>query len=62
VTAEGRVYAVSDEGETTVFEVTPEFKILARNPLNEKVQASPAVAQGGLFIRTEQHLFAIGIQ
>jgi outer membrane protein assembly factor BamB len=60
VTAEGRIYLVSDEGETTVIEAGPEFKVLARNPLGEKVQASPAVSQGQIFIRTEKHLFCIG--
>jgi outer membrane protein assembly factor BamB len=60
VSAEGRVYFVSDEGETTVLEAGPEFKVLAKNPLGEKVQASPAISQGLIFIRSERHLFAIG--
>ena len=60
VSAEGRVYFVSDEGETIVIAVGPEFKVLARNPLGEKVQASPAISQGQIFIRTEKQLFCIG--
>lgn len=60
VSAEGRIYFVSDEGETTIIEAGPGFKVLARNPLGEKVQASPAISQGQIFIRTEKHLFAIG--
>ena len=60
VYAEGRVYFVADNGETTVIQAKPEFKILARNPLGEKVQASPAISQGKIFIRSEKHLFAIG--
>ena len=60
VAAEGRIYFVADNGETTVLEVVPEFKVLAKNPLGEKVQASPAISQGQLFIRTEKRLFAIG--
>jgi hypothetical protein len=51
---------VADNGETTVLEAGPEFKVLAKNPLGEKVQASPALSQGILFIRTDKHLFAIG--
>lgn len=60
VWAEGRIYCVDDSGETTVLAAGPEFKALAKNPLGEKVQASPAIAQGRVFIRTEKHLFAIG--
>jgi outer membrane protein assembly factor BamB len=58
--AEGRIYFLGDNGETTVVEAGPEFKVLAKNPLGEKVQASPAISQGQIFIRTEKNLFAIG--
>jgi Concanavalin A-like lectin/glucanases superfamily len=34
--------------------------VLAKNPLGEKTQASMAVSQGQLFIRTETNLFCIG--
>lgn len=60
IAAAGRIYLVSDEGETTVFEAGSKFKLLAKNPLGERVQASPAVSQGRVFIRTEKHLFCIG--
>ncbi len=60
VTAEGRIYLVADHGETTVLAAGPEFKVLAKNPIGEKVQATPAISQGRIFIRTEKHLFAIG--
>lgn len=54
------VTTATDNGETTVIEAGPEFKVLARNPLDEAAQASPAISQGQVFIRTERHLFAIG--
>jgi outer membrane protein assembly factor BamB len=60
VAAEGHIYLISDEGETTVIEASPDFKVLAKNPLGEKVQASPALSQGQIFIRTEKHLFVVG--
>lgn len=60
VAAEGRIYLLGDSGETTVIEAGPEFKVLAKNPLGEKVQASIAVSQGRLFIRTEKNLICIG--
>ncbi len=60
VAAGGRIYLLADDGVTTVIEAGPEFKVLARNALGEKAQASPAISQGRLFIRTEKRLFAIG--
>jgi hypothetical protein len=38
----------------------PQFKVLAKNPLGEKVQASMAVSQGRLYIRTANNLYALG--
>jgi outer membrane protein assembly factor BamB len=60
VAAGGRIYFVGDNGETTVIRAGPEFAVLAKNALGEMVQASPAVSQGRIFIRTERRLFAIG--
>jgi outer membrane protein assembly factor BamB len=60
VAAAGRIYFVGDSGETTVVEAGPAFKILAKNPLGEKVQASPAISGGQLLIRTERNLICIG--
>ncbi len=60
VAAGGRVYFTSDSGETTVLQAAPQFRVLAKNPIGEKVQASLAISHGQIFIRTEKHLFAIG--
>jgi outer membrane protein assembly factor BamB len=60
VAAEGRIYFVGDNGETTVIKANATFEVLAKNPLDETVQASPAIARGQIFIRTERHVFAIG--
>jgi outer membrane protein assembly factor BamB len=59
VAAEGRVYFVADNGETSVILAGTTFKLLAKNPLGEKVQASPAISHGQVFIRSGRHLFAI---
>lgn len=58
--AEGRIYFLADDGETTVINASPEFKVLATNSLNENVQASPALSRGQIFIRTEKSLFCVG--
>ncbi len=60
VWADGRIYFLSEKGETVVVEAGPEFKELARNKLEEKCCASPAVSQGNIFIRSERNLYCIG--
>ncbi len=59
VHAGGRLYVVSQTGETVVFAPKPEFELIARNPLNETTRASIAVSDGELFIRTYKHLWCI---
>jgi outer membrane protein assembly factor BamB len=60
VLADGRIYFLSEAGETTVIAPGKEFKVLAKNPLNEKCQASMAVSGGRLFLRGEKNLYCIG--
>jgi outer membrane protein assembly factor BamB len=60
VYAGGHIYFLSEQGETTVVKAGPAFELVARNPLNETVQASMAVSQGRFFIRTDRNLYCIG--
>ncbi|HEX3315006.1 MAG TPA: PQQ-binding-like beta-propeller repeat protein [Gemmataceae bacterium] len=55
------IYVTSDDGKTTIFKAGDEYKEIARNELAAgKVQASPAVADGSLFIRTDASLIRVG--
>jgi len=60
VSAGARIYFLSEDGETIVIASGGEFKILARNSLGERCQASMAVARGRLLIRSEKNLYCIG--
>lgn len=60
VWADGKIYFLSMEGETTIINEGAEFKILAQNDLKEKCQASIAISNQKLLIRTEQHLYCVG--
>jgi outer membrane protein assembly factor BamB len=60
VLIDGKIYAVSEDGEVFVFPAAPSYKQLAKNSIGEKVRASPAVANDRLFIRGQEHLFCIG--
>jgi outer membrane protein assembly factor BamB len=56
----GKVYATSIAGDVYVFAAEPTFRRLARNELGEMVRATPAVADGHLYIRGERHLYCFG--
>lgn len=61
VLADGRIYYLSEAAETTVIEPGREFKELAHNQLDgEHTQASMAVSGGRFYVRTADHLWAIG--
>jgi outer membrane protein assembly factor BamB len=60
VAADGKIYLVSETGETLVVRAGRSPEVLARNGLGEQVIASPAIAGGQLFVRTSHHIFAIG--
>jgi outer membrane protein assembly factor BamB len=59
ILAEGRIYALSEEGKTVVFEAGREFKKLAENKLADGFMASPAVSGKALFLRTKKALYRI---
>jgi outer membrane protein assembly factor BamB len=62
VFAEGRVYLLSEEGTTTVFAPGKEFRRLGINRLDGTTLASIAIADRSLFIRTDTHLYRIGVR
>jgi outer membrane protein assembly factor BamB len=60
VAADGKVYFVSQTGETIVVRAGRTPEILARNDLGERLVASPAISGGRIFLRSDARLFAIG--
>jgi hypothetical protein len=59
-TYNGRIFAMSEEGDTYVLHAGPEFKVLGKNSLNEMTLATPAVANGSLIVRTASKLYRVG--
>ncbi len=60
VSAGGNLYFTSEEGDTYVVKASDKFELVAQNSLGEYTMASPAIADGVLYIRGQKHLFAIG--
>jgi len=59
IAGDGKVYFVAESGETIVLEAGRTPRILARNHLNERTVASPAVSGSDLVLRTDGHLICI---
>jgi outer membrane protein assembly factor BamB len=60
LTANGLVYFTADDGITSVVKPGDKLNVVSRNELGEYTWSSPAIANGRIYIRGEQHLFAIG--
>jgi len=59
VSAKSKVYICGREGSTLVLKDGPKLEILASNRLDEKIDASPALVGGELFIRGHEHLYSL---
>jgi len=62
VVAEERLYLVNDAGATTVLKLGDEPKMLAVNALADPMLASPAIACGALYLRSDAYLYCIGAE
>lgn len=59
VAAAGKVYLTEESGKTFVLEAGRELNIVGENDLGERTLASPAISNGYLFLRTDNHLVAV---
>jgi outer membrane protein assembly factor BamB len=56
---DGKIFCLGEDGTTYVVKAGAEFEILDRCPLGEVALATPAVADGRLFLRTVSHVYCI---
>jgi len=59
VAGDGKVYACNTKGLTTVIAAEAEFKVIAENDLNGRCFASPAIADGCIFLRIGGCLYCV---
>jgi outer membrane protein assembly factor BamB len=60
VASDGKIYVPTEEGQIMVLRAGRRFDVIARNEMGETVFATPAIANGTMFVRTHGHLYAIG--
>ena len=59
VAFDNKILLTSEDGDTFVIKAGPKHEVLGTNSLDEPVYASPAIADGKIFIRGEKHLYCI---
>lgn len=60
VAFEGKILMTSEDGDTFIVKAGPKHEVLGTNSIGEPVYASPAIADGRIFIRGEKNLYCIG--
>lgn len=59
IAADGKIYFTSEDGEIFVVKAGPEFEILSVNPVGEVCMATPAISDGMLILRAQEHVYGI---
>ena len=60
VAFDGKILLTSEDGDTFIIKAGPKHEVLGTNSVGEPVYASPAIADGRIFIRGEHNLYCIG--
>jgi len=55
----GKIFCLSEDGDTFVIQAGSEYKLLGKNSLDEMCMATPAIVRGSLIIRTATKLYRI---
>lgn len=57
VAADGRIYFASKDGKITVIRAGRDWEVVSSGNLDEQVIATPAIAGGRIYVRTDQSLY-----
>jgi outer membrane protein assembly factor BamB len=60
VAADGKLYLTSEDGDVFVVRAGPKYELLATNTMSQVIMATPAIANGVIFIRGLKDVFAVG--
>ena len=58
VAGRGHLYFSSEDGEVFVVRAAPKYELISTNQMGEPM-ATPAISDGIILIRGQQHLFAV---
>src|SRR5262249_37440539 len=61
VAGDGKIYVVNESGTLSVLQAGRDWKVLSTSDFGEAVYATPAIADGRIYLRTAGHLFCFGV-
>jgi outer membrane protein assembly factor BamB len=60
VAFDGKILLTSEDGDTFIVKAGPKHEVIGTNSVGEPVYASPAIADGRIYIRGEKNIYCIG--
>lgn len=60
IAADGNLFCTAEDGRVLVVKAGPKFKLVRTNTLGESVLATPAVSEGMMIFRGQNHVIAVG--
>ena len=61
VAADGKIYVVSEEGKAAVIRAGTQWEVIQVNDLGDGCKATPAIADGKIYLRTDETLYCFAI-
>ena len=61
VAADDKIFMVSESGQVVVMEPDGSLEVLAVNDLDDRCYATPAIADGRIYVRTMSALYSFGL-
>ena len=61
VAGDGKIYVVDQRGRMSVIRAGREWRVLSASNFEEDVYATPALADGRIYVRTTGHLYCFGL-
>jgi outer membrane protein assembly factor BamB len=58
--ADGKLYVVNEKGTAFVFSLGEKPELLSKNVLDDTILATPALANGAIYVRSDSSLYCIG--
>lgn len=60
VAGDGKIYLISERGDCSIIAAGADWQQIWKAKFNEQVYATPAIADGRIYVRTAKHLYCFG--
>ncbi|MFA8433197.1 MAG: PQQ-binding-like beta-propeller repeat protein [Marinifilaceae bacterium] len=60
IASNGKIYYSTEKGDVFILKAGKEYKVIAKNTMNDVIMATPAISDDALYFRTQKYLIAVG--